>query len=296
MGTADHDAFAHDLAALLTGRAFVDLSDYRKVRVHGEDAIGWLNDLLTADVAGLAPGSSCRALLLTPTGRIRADVQVLRRDGDVVLTQAPSQPDHIGLLLGPYVLSSAVSLEDATGDLALFAVPDAAAASIGLPAFEPSSLGPGLDLLAAQGKPAWRVQDALVKAALVEASAPSAEAWRIVHGIPRMGPDFDQRSLPSEAALDATIDTTKGCFLGQESVARIANLGHPPRVLRHVRCAAPFVPGAAVLADGDIVGEATSAAPLADACVGLVRIAWAGVGARLTDTAGHPFEDASSVG
>jgi folate-binding protein YgfZ len=293
---ADHDAFAHDLAALLTGRAFVDVSHYRKVRVHGEDAIAWLHDLLTADIAGLTPGASCRSLLLTPTGRIRADVQVLRRDDDVVLTQEPEQPDHIGLLLGPYVLSSAVSLEDATGDLALFAVPDAAASTIGLPGFEPSCLGPGLDLLAAQGKPAWRVQDALVKAALIEASAASAEAWRIIHGIARMGPDFDQRSLPSEAALDDTIDTTKGCFLGQESVARIANLGHPPRVLRHVRCGAPFVPGAQVFADGDAVGEVTSAAPLGDACVGLVRIAWPAVGAHLTDAGGHPFDDASGVG
>ena len=293
---ADHDAFAHDLAALLTGRAFVDVSDYRKVRVFGDDAIGWLHDLLTADIAGLSPGSSCRSLLLTPTGRIRADVQVLRRDDDVVLTQEPTQPDHIGLLLGPYVLSSAVSLEDATGDLALFAVPDAAASTIGLPGFEPSSLGPGLDLLAAQGKPAWRVQDALVKAALIEASAASADAWRIIHGIARMGPDFDQRSLPSEAALDAAIDTTKGCFLGQESVARIANLGHPPRVLRHVRCAAPFVPRAPVFADGEPVGEVTSAAPLGDACVGLVRIAWPAVGTQLTDAGGHPFDDASSVG
>jgi folate-binding protein YgfZ len=293
---ADHDAFAHDLAALLTGRAFVDLSDYRKVRVHGGDAVSWLHDLLTADIAGLRPGGSCRSLLLTPTGRIRADVQVLRRDDDVVLTQAPDQPDHIGLLLGPYVLSSDVLLEDATGDLALFAVPDAAASSIGLPGFEPSTLGPGLDLLAAQGKPAWRVEDALVKAALLESSVASAEAWRIIHGIPRMGPDFDQRSLASEAALDATIDTTKGCFLGQESVARIANLGHPPRVLRHVTCAAPFVPGAPVFANGEPVGHVTSAAPLPDACVGLVRIAWSSVGTRLTDAAGHPFDDASTVG
>ena len=293
---ADHDAFAHDLAALLTGRAFVDVSHYRKVRVHGEDAIAWLHDLLTADIAGLTPGASCRSLLLTPTGRIRADVQVLRRDDDIVLTQDPEQPDHIGLLLGPYVLSSTVSLEDATGDLALFAVPDAAASTIGLPGFEPSSLGPGLDLLAAQGKPAWRVQDALVKAALIEASAASAEAWRIIHGIARMGPDFDQRSLPSEAGLDDTIDTTKGCFLGQESVARIANLGHPPRVLRHVRCAAPFVPGAPVFVDGEAVGEVTSAAPLADACVGLVRIAWSAVAARLTDAVGHPFDAVASEG
>src|SRR6476646_44861 len=111
-----------------------------------------------------------------------------------------------------------------------------------------------------------------------------------------MGPDFDQRSLPSEAALDATIDTTKGCFLGQESVARIANLGHPPRVLRHVRCEAPFVPGAPVFVDGNVVGEVTSASPLADACVGIVRTAWPAVAARRTDAFGHPFDTVANEG
>ena len=90
------------------------------------------------------------------------------------------------------------------------------------PGYEPSSLGPGVDLLAGIGKPAWRVQDALVKAALVEASADAAEAWRIIHGIPRMGPTSASDRSPSEAGLEATIDTTKGCFLGQESVAQIA--------------------------------------------------------------------------
>src|SRR3954464_5772226 len=98
MGMADHDAFAHDLAALLTGRAFVDVSAYRKVRVHGEDAVGWLHDLLTAAIPGLVPGASCRSLLLTPTGRIRADVPVLRRDEDVVLTRSAGQPDRVALL------------------------------------------------------------------------------------------------------------------------------------------------------------------------------------------------------
>ena len=186
---ADHDAFAHDLAALLTGRAFVDLSAYRKVRVHGADAVGWLHDLLTADVAGLAPGASCRSLLLTPTGRIRADVQVLRRDEDLVLTQSPEQPDHIGLLLGPYVLSSDVSLEDTTSELASVrgarrrGRDDRASR---LRTLEPRTRpGPARRHRAS---PPGASQDALVKAALVEASADAAEAWRIIHGIAADGP------------------------------------------------------------------------------------------------------------
>jgi hypothetical protein len=156
---SDHAAFAHDLAALLQGRGFVDLSDWRKVRVEGADAVSWLHDLLTADVAGLEPGRSGRSLLLTPTGRIRADVQVLRRDDDVVLVQSPEQPDHIGLLLSPYILSSDVLLEDATASPICSPSPGGASA-VGLPGTVPSVLGPGVDLLATSGKPAWRAEDA----------------------------------------------------------------------------------------------------------------------------------------
>ena len=109
---------------------------------------------------------------------------------------------------------------------------------VGLPGFVPSALGSGIDLLAAAGKPAWRVEDALVKADLVEVGPDAVEAWRILHGVPRMGVDFDANASPAEAGLDDTIDATKGCFLGQEAVARIRNLGHPPSVLRHVAAGA----------------------------------------------------------
>jgi len=293
---SDHAAFAHDLAALLQGRGFVDLSDWRKVRIDGADAVSWLHDLLTADIAGLEPGRSCRSLLLTPTGRIRADVQVLRREGDLVLVQSPDQPEHIGLLLSPYVLSSDVSLEDATSSLDLLAVPGAGASAVGLPGTVPSVLGPGVDLLVTAGKPAWRAEDALIKADLVEVSHRAADAWRILIGVPRMGAEFTEGSLPAEAGLEATIDTTKGCFLGQESVAKIRNLGHPARVLRHVQSPTPFVPGAAVLADGEVVGEVTSAAPLPDACVGFVRVVWSAATTRVTDTQGRPLQDVPVTG
>ena len=138
----------------------------------GADAVSWLHDLLTADVAGLEPGRSGRSLLLTPTGRIRADVQVLRRDDDVVLVQSPEQPDHIGLLLSPYILSSDVLLEDATDLAGSVRDPGRGASVVGLPGTVPSVLGPGVDLLAASGKAAWRAGDALVKADLVEVEPP----------------------------------------------------------------------------------------------------------------------------
>ena len=79
-------------------------------------------------------------------------------------------------------------------------------------------------------------------------------------------------------------------------VATIRNLGHPPRWLRHVQSASPFVPGAEVLAGGDVVGEVTSAAPLPDACVGFVRVVWDAAATQLTDMQGRPLQDVPATG
>ena len=291
----DHDAFAKELAALRAGRGFVDVSDRHVVRVRGADAVRWLHDLLTADIAGLSPGAACRSLLLSPTGHVRADVQIIRRADDVLLVQDETQPDDIGAALTPYVLSSDVAIDDLTGDLVILALPHA----VGFPArttgATPSCLGPGVDVIGpAVDAPVLRA--ALEGAGVLEVRSSVAEAWRIVEGRPRMGAEFDQRSLPAEARLDDLIDTTKGCFLGQESVARVRNLGHPPRVLRHVQGSHPLDVGAPVR-DGDaIVGAVTSVARIDDRYDALVRTTWAAATARLTDTDGHPLTDAVTAG
>ncbi|MEP7060470.1 MAG: hypothetical protein ABI828_07040, partial [Actinomycetota bacterium] len=150
------------LDALEEQRAFADLSAWRKVRVHGGDAGAWLHDLVTADVLSLHPGHARRSLLLSPTGRIRADLTVARDEASILLLQAPDQPDHVGLLLGPYILSSDVLLEDATTSTLLFAVLDGAADRVGLPGLEPSVTGPGMDVIVQSGKPARRIEDMLV--------------------------------------------------------------------------------------------------------------------------------------
>ncbi len=291
----DHDAFARELAALRAGRGFVDLSDRRVVRVSGGDAVGWLHDLLTADIAGPPPGAACRSLLLSPTGHVRADVQVIRRADDVLLVQEETQPDDVGAALTPYVLSSDVVIDDVTADLIILALPHAAGFPANTTGATPSCLGPGVDVIGpAADTPVLRA--ALEEAGLLEAGSAAAEAWRILEGRARMGAEFDQRSLPAEARLDDLIDTTKGCFLGQESVARVRNLGHPPRVLRHVQGSHPIDVGAPVR-DGDaVVGAATSVTRIDDRYVALVRTTWAAATARLTDTDGHPLTDAATAG
>jgi folate-binding protein YgfZ len=275
------------LVALREERAFVDLSSWRKVRVSGADAVAWLHDLLTADIEGLAPGEATRSLLLTPTGKVRADVHVIRREDDVLLLQDDDQPEHIGLLLHPYILSSDVTLEDATHDLTLVAVPGAAASRVGTPGTTPSTLGSGIDVVLPSGKPSWRLEDALLKADLVEAGPEAVEAWRIEDGRPRMGRDFGPDSLPAEAGLEPLIDLTKGCFLGQESIAKVRNLGHPTRILRHVRIAGDARVGEVVLSDTTAVGELTSVTPVEGGALAIARVRWDAGDAPLALTDGR---------
>jgi folate-binding protein YgfZ len=98
-----------------------------------------------------------------------------------------------------------------------------------------------------------------------------------------MGVDFDAGSFPAESGLERLIDVTKGCFLGQESVAKIRNLGHPPTVLRHVRAEGVIEPGAPIQASNGAVARVTSAAPARrGGTVALVRVAWNAADAALS--------------
>ena len=284
------DAPFEQLDALEQGRAFAELSWFRRVRVTGADARGWLHDLITTDVDSLRTGQARRSLLLSPTGRIRADFSLGSDADGFVLLQAAGQPEHVDDALAPYVLSSAVSLIEADGDLSVFAVPGDAEVADVPDRLDPSVLGTGVDLLTPTGESARRLLDALRDKGLVQVGSEALEVWRVRHGRPRMGVDFDEGSLPAEAGLDATIDATKGCFLGQESVAKVRNLGHPPRMLAHVRASRPIAVGSTVAADGAQVGTVTSAvADGPSGTVAIVRIRWEALMSRLMTGDGVPL-------
>lgn len=268
------------------------LSGWRSIAVQGADAGAWLHDLVTADVDGLEVGQSRRSLLLTPTGRIRADFHIARIDeGAFLLLQAGEQPATVDAILAPYVLSSDVELEDRTERSAIVAVPGGSAAEDGDAALllAPSVLGSGHDIVVPSGEPVRTIGERLTERGLVEVTPADIETWRIHRGTPRMGADFGADALPAEAGLEDTIDFTKGCFLGQESVAKVRNLGHPPRVLLPVRSATAILPGATVLADGVTVGEVTSAAERNGETHAIVRIRWDAARERLSTGAGQLF-------
>jgi folate-binding protein YgfZ len=269
------------LAALEGSRAFTDASSFRKVQVRGDQALPWLHELVTSDVGSLQPGGSRRALLLTPTGRIRADFVVSRTEDRVLLLQDDAQPNPIDQTLSPYVLGSGVELADMTPDLSLFCVIGAAAERVGHPGTRPSVLGDGMDLVG-PANDAWRVGSMLMKKQLTEVGSQALEVRRVLEGRVRFPIDLDEASMPSEAGLDELIDITKGCFLGQEAVARVRNLGHPPRVILHMRAEGPAAPGDKVHAGPSEVGVVTSAATIDGITTVLVRVRWVSAEAPLS--------------
>lgn len=242
--SADVDA----VEALERGEAYVDLSSWWAIAVQGADAHGWLNDLLSAELDGIAPGEARTSFLLTPTGRIRAVVAVTMWEGGYLLVQDPSQPTRIDTLLDPYVLSSDVKLEDRRGELELISIPGASR------------------ILSAAAAPEGHV----------EAGPDDLETWRIRRGVARFGADLTTESLPHEVEIGDTIAFDKGCFLGQEAVAKVRNLGHPPFVLLAGDTDAVPSPADVVWAGEEEAGTVTSAAASTSGGTAvIVRVRWA---------------------
>jgi len=257
-----------------SGNAFADLSDWRSVAVSGSDAVGWLNDLVSADLEHLRSGVACRSLLLSPTGSVLADFTVIVVEGTVALIQDPRQPRSIATLLEPYVLSSDVQLEDGTDRYAIFAFPGRGEApeAPGAAWSVPSCLGAGGDLVAT-GENHDRLAS-LLGGTYVQALDEDAEAWRIASAIPRIGVDTSDGDLPREARLDHAVSFDKGCFLGQEAVAKMRNLGHPRRWLAALESDVAVAAGDAVSAGDVESGFVTSVATVNGASLALARIRW----------------------
>jgi tRNA-modifying protein YgfZ len=275
--------------ALEGGRAFGVLSGWRTVSVGGTDASAWLHDLVTADVEGLSDRGSRRSLLLSPTGRIRADFHLAVVGDSYLLIQAPDQPEPVDAILSRYVLSSDVVVEDRTDRSVIIAVLDhgsAANRGDGALVLMPSVLGAGCDLIVAPGDSTEKTRASLREDGLVEVTEEDLETFRIRRGVARMMVDFGADALPAEAGLEGTIDFNKGCFLGQESVAKVRNLGHPPRVLLRVRSDAAIPAGTPVLRDGVAVGEVTSVARSVNGTDAIARVRWDAASDLLATAAG----------
>jgi folate-binding protein YgfZ len=203
----------------------------------------------------------------------------------LILLQDPRQPSPIDALLGPYLLSSDVELADVSGSMTLLAFPEAEPPDMpGAESLLPSCLGPGQDLIVS-GKP---TESSL--RGLVRVSHETVEAWRIHRGIPRFPVDLTPESLPHEADLDSAIDYEKGCYLGQEAVAKVRNLGHPPWVVLSMRAEGPVAAGDAVVGDENQAGTVTSAATVDGHTAVIARVRWSARDLALVTASGTPLQ------
>ena len=269
-------------AALEEGAALVDLCHKTILRLAGKGAVRMLNAILTNEV----PGEVRRgvyALLLNPKGRIQADLRVLKNEGDVLIDTDPKGAAKE--LLGRYAPFSHVEVEDLSGADAAWGIlglygPRAEELLEGPELAEHESAGVrvgGADLLAAgvavpvPGYDLLGPADALIAArdylagrGAVPVSPDAYETARIKAGIPRFGPDITSENFPAEAGiLERAVSFEKGCYPGQETVARMRYRGHPNKLLHRFALEGnPPSPDTAILQDGKQVGKVTSLAPL----------------------------------
>jgi folate-binding protein YgfZ len=210
----------------------------------GPDAASYLERMLSNEVETLGVGDSCEALLLTPKGRVIAPMRVFRRgDDDFLLLTEPEAAEPLRAELQRMRFAAKVEIEPEEHRSYLL---------VG----DVNGGVPNADY----GIPAGEILDA-DPPALPALSDEELEALRIQACKPRFGSEIDESILPAEAGLDEThISFTKGCFPGQEPVARLHYRGHPNRRLRVLE-ADEAEPGTELVWEGKVVGRVTSAVP-----------------------------------
>ena len=283
-GVAWHyGAPAAEQRALLDGRAFVDQSHLGVVTVTGPDRLTWLHSLSTQDFRTLAPGVGVEAMILSPQGRIE-HVAAVVDDGETawLITETP---EGLAAHLEKMRFMLRVEVANVTDAWAAIGEPVAAPAAPGEPVtwVDPwpgvtaggTTYGPPTAAHPGRGR-AWRLvlvpRDALdaeagsrIDAGWTPAGTWASEALRIAAWRPRAAAEVDATTLPHELDwLRTAVHLHKGCYRGQETFAKVHNVGRPPRrlVMLHLDGSGHGLPtaGAGVLAGDVAVGRVTSAA------------------------------------
>jgi len=232
-GVAAHYGDLHaEQRALARAAGLVDRSHREIVRITGADRLSWLHSLTTQDLQDLAPGTAAQALVLSPQGHIEHHL-TLADDGTAVWAHV--EPGTAGPLLdflGSMRFLLRVDLADVTGDFAVLTHMGPgrpAAAPEGTVVAMPDPFG--MDVVVPRDRLAEIVAAAEQDGAAVAGLA-AYEALRIAAHRPRFGLDTDHKTLPHEVGwIETAVHLNKGCYRGQETVARVHNLGHPPRRL-----------------------------------------------------------------
>ncbi|ATB28543.1 YgfZ/GcvT domain-containing protein [Melittangium boletus] len=283
--------YGNEAAEYRAARETVALHDatYREaLRITGEDRTSFLHGMVTQDVKGLAAGASTYAALITVKGAMVGDARILRRDTDLLLDVEPGLGVKVREFLEKFLISEDAELHDATEELGVLRLlgprtPELLTAALGTPseplpqdATRPVHLA-GQDVLLvgntrlqAQGVDVLVPRQGLeaVWKAFVTAGGPlelapvgwrALEVVRVEAGVPRYGQDMVDTTIPLEANLTHAISYNKGCYIGQEVIARATFRGHMNRKLAGLRLGADgAAPGTELKKDGKKVGWLTT--------------------------------------
>ena len=216
----------HEQRALEAGTAFVDRSNRGVVRVSGPDRLSWLHNLLTQHVERLEPGRPTQALVLSPQGHIEHHLHLVD-DGEAVWAHVePGTASDLAGFLDKMRFMLRVEVEDLSDGHAVVTVP----AGAEVPGVAPDL--PDVAGLTARIIPRDALPALAESGTLRPAGVWAYEALRIAERRPRFTLDTDHRSIPHEMGwIEEAVHLDKGCYRGQETVARVHNLGRPPRRL-----------------------------------------------------------------
>jgi folate-binding protein YgfZ len=265
-GVAAHygDPYAEQ-RALSEAEGVVDRSHRDVVKISGQDRLRWLNDISTQKLDDLVPGTATQTLILSPHGHVEHHLTLVD-DGTATWIHVESgEAKSLLEFLESMRFMLRVEPADMTGDYAVLTLMGpAASAERAEGATAVMSLGFGIDVVIERERLADTVA-ALRLHGFRLAGMWAHEALRIAGHRARFGTDTDHRAIPHEMGwIEAAVHLGKGCYRGQETVARVHNLGHPPRrlVLLHLDGSEDRLPphGEPVLLDGSAIGFVGSAA------------------------------------
>jgi folate-binding protein YgfZ len=265
------DSIAAEYGAITEACGLLDRSERGKLALTGTGAAEFLQGQVSNDVQGLEPGAGCYAVFLTPKGKMLGDLRILNTGDEILLDTERSALQELFNMIRRFRVGYDVELHKRTLERSLLSLlgpgSDAVISGIDLPAEEHAHRAfevagapvrairtdVGLDLLVEDPGTVGDVTAALRDAGAIPVSEAAAECLRIERGRPRYGVDLDETVIPQEAGLNArAVSFTKGCYVGQETVARLHYRGKPNRTLRGLTLSAP-----ARLGDELTLGERT---------------------------------------
>jgi tRNA-modifying protein YgfZ len=278
------DTIAADYEALLHGCGLLDRSERGKLALTGADAVEFLDGQVTNDIGARSPGEGCYAAFLTHKGKMLGDLRILAvgENRDNAPTELLLDTERVCLqelfdMIRRYKVGYDVQLHKRTLEHGLLSLigPRAGELTGGGQLAEEHDHAPvtldgssaravrtdvGIDLLCAAGD-----SNALAEVLRARGASPvaeeTAECLRIERGRPRYGIDLDDSVIPQEAGLnERAVSFTKGCYVGQETVARLFYRGKPNRHLRGLCLSQPLAPGAELRLGERALGRLTSSA------------------------------------